>query len=277
MINALAVSSDENLLPLSQYLWSQKVFHRISERVHQQIVWVMDEEDVMLVQAAYKALQEGELSFVTVSEKYLSAKPEDDIELMIPQLRAVPFTSAMIFTSLLVTLSYKVFGIWELYDLFRMGTFSFIFESRQFWRLITPVFLHFDVMHIAFNMVLLWVFGRQLELQEKSPAFLILILLFAIIPNVGQSLFVGIHFGGMSGVVYGLLGYCWLYNRLSLKSVFVFPNAIMGLAVSWLVLGFTGVFDKVFSPTANIAHLGGLLAGLTCAWGIVLLRSFQKN
>lgn len=275
MINALSVSTDEDLQALSQYLWSQGVTHRISEQAHQQIIWVAHERDVALVQSAYDAIQRGELP-LTFSEDSNGQAGAVDSSLgqVAAELREVPVTSLMILVSVVATVLLLNTGLGnKVFELLRMGTWGFIFESGQLWRLITPVFLHFSLMHLAFNMVMLWYFGRQLERFESYRVLLPLLLLFAVVPNLAQYFAEGIRFGGMSGVVYALLGYCWLYNRLAPWPIYLFPGAIMGLMVAWLVIGFTDILTSFgFPPMANVAHLGGLIIGLVCAFGTSLMR-----
>jgi len=281
MIKALSVSVEENLQSLSQYLWAINIAHRISEQAHHQVIWVASEADRLQVQDAYQLYQQGQLpEELGVRENLQQQKQmqQGSLSLALEKLRAVPFISLMVLVSVVATILLETGAGHSVFELLRMGTLDFIFESGQLWRLITPIFLHFDVLHLAFNMVLLWVFGRQLELHEKRGTLLILLLLFAVIPNVGQNLLVGIRFGGMSGLVYAVLGFFWLYNRLCGTSVFAFPNAMMGLMVGWLLLGFTDVLTWLgFPPMANIAHLGGLLTGLVSAWAMVQLRFFQQK
>jgi len=279
MINALSVAVEENLQPLSQYLWAINIAHRISEQAGQQVVWVASEADIEPVREAYQLYQQGPLPDIEMQQHRVNVPvPQGGLQLALEKLRAVPCVSVMILVSFVATILLETAIGHQVFELLRMGTLGFIFESGQLWRLVTPVFLHFDVMHLAFNMVLLWVFGRQLELHQKRGTLLVLLLFFAIIPNVAQNLLVGIRFGGMSGLVYAVLGYCWLWNRLNPQPVFVFPGAMMGLMVGWLLLGFTDVLTWLgFPPMANIAHLGGLLTGLICAWGMMQLKQFQKN
>jgi len=279
MINALSVAVEENLQPLSQYLWAINIAHRISEQAGQQIVWVASDADIEPVRDAYQLYQQGPLPDIEMQQHRVNVPvPQGGLQLALEKLRAVPCVSVMILVSFVATILLETAIGHQVFELLRMGTLGFIFESGQLWRLVTPVFLHFDMMHLAFNMVLLWVFGRQLELHQKRGTLLILLLFFAIIPNVAQNLLVGIRFGGMSGLVYAVLGYCWLWNRLNPQPVFAFPGAMMGLMVGWLLLGFTDVLTWLgFPPMANIAHLGGLLTGLICAWGMMQLKQFQKN
>jgi len=272
MIQALSVPSEQNLQQLSQYLWSINIAHRISEQAHQQIVWVGSDAEVEQVQAAYQLFAQGQLPQSSL-QRPVSLSEVSGLELAWSRLRAVPFVSLLILISMLVTGSLNTQLGDDVFGLLRMGTLAFMLESGQWWRSITPIFLHFGVMHLAFNMVLLWVFGRQLELREGRFTLLILLLLFAVVPNVAQYLAAGIRFGGMSGLVYAVLGYCWLLNRLSPQPVFAFPPALMGLMVVWLLIGFSDLLTMFgFPAMANVAHLGGLLIGLAAAGVMSLIR-----
>ena len=76
----------------------------------------------------------------------------------------------------------------------------------QYWRLVTPVFLHFGWLHIAFNCLWLWELGGRVERVMGHVNMLLLFLAIAVVSNVCQFVFGGAGlFGGMSGVVYGLM------------------------------------------------------------------------
>jgi GlpG protein len=132
---------------------------------------------------------------------------------------------------------------------------------QEIWRLVTPIFLHFSVMHIVFNMMSLASVGRMLEARYGSLWLAMFVLVTAVGSNLSQYLVNGPNFGGMSGVVYALFGFAWIRGwcdptagfRLGANSVFIM--------LLWLVLCFQGALGSV----ANYAHLGGLLLG--AAWG----------
>jgi len=75
--------------------------------------------------------------------------------------------------------------------------------------------------------------------------------------NVIQFLAAGPAFGGMSGVVYGLLGYTWI-RSLKSNSGYLLHKGIVVMMIGWLILGYTGWIG----PIGNAAHLSGLLLGM---------------
>jgi GlpG protein len=132
----------------------------------------------------------------------------------------------------------------------------------QVWRLFTPMFLHFTLLHILFNLLWLRDLGSMIEGRQTTGHLALLVLGISGLSNLAQFY---IHhspaFGGMSGVVYGLLGYIWIRGKLDPASgLFLHPTTVVTMLV-WLVVCFTGLLG----PVANTAHVAGLLVGM--AWG----------
>ncbi|MFM5511224.1 rhomboid family intramembrane serine protease GlpG [Aeromonas media] len=137
------------------------------------------------------------------------------------------------------------------------------FTDWQAWRYVTPAFIHFSVLHLVFNLLWWWYLGGQIEQRLGSGKLFILLIVGAALPNIAEFFVSGPRFGGLSGVVYALLGYSWLRARLQPACGLTMPPALMGFMLIWLVLGF---FDMLGTPTANMAHLVGLLVGLAQGW-----------
>lgn len=140
--------------------------------------------------------------------------------------------------------------------------------NGQWWRLLTPALIHFNVLHIVGNLLWWWLLGRLVERTQSSLQLLALTLLTALITNVVQFEAYGNGFGGLSAVVYGLLGYLWLYPKANPAVGFQLNRSVVGLMVAYLFLGYTGALDWLAGgPVSNNGHLAGFVVG--CVLGLV--------
>jgi len=131
----------------------------------------------------------------------------------------------------------------------------------QVWRLVTPIFVHFDPLHILFNMLWLRDLGSMIEGRQSSWQLALLVGVIADGSNLGQFLIAGPVFGGMSGVVYGLLGYIWMRGKFDPGSgLYVHPST-----VTMMIIWFFACFTPLIPHVANGAHAVGLVMGI--AWG----------
>jgi GlpG protein len=154
------------------------------------------------------------------------------------------------------------------FTLFARPSMSAILLNGQLWRLVTPIFLHFSVLHILFNMMWLRNLGRSIEFSRGTRRFIVLVLCLAIISNIGQYWWVmtfykfpphvPAKFGGMSGVVFGLIGYLWIKGRTQPHQGLGIPNDQLVWAILWMLLCIGGAFGSV----ANAAHVTGFIAGM---------------
>ncbi len=139
------------------------------------------------------------------------------------------------------------------------GATIFLPEIRagEVWRLITPVFLHGDWMHIIFNLMWLAQFGRFIESRLGGAKLLAFVMAIGIGSNLAEYLWKGPWFGGMSGVNYGLFGFVWMKGKFGRDQSWQLNPQTVQLMLMWMVLCFTGLLG----PIANGAHVGGLLVG----------------
>jgi GlpG protein len=142
------------------------------------------------------------------------------------------------------------------------AVFTELQTSHEYWRLLTPVFLHFGAMHIIFNLMWWWELGGLIERTQSKMQLLGVFLATALLSNFAQFISFGAGFGGLSGVVYGLLGYIWLYPIVNPRIGFRINPAIIMFMVGWLVVGYSGILDSILGEMANTAHLIGLLTGV---------------
>ncbi|MBA3981770.1 MAG: rhomboid family intramembrane serine protease, partial [Alcanivorax sp.] len=129
------------------------------------------------------------------------------------------------------------------------------------WRAVTPMLLHFGLLHLAFNLLWWMELGRIIERFQSGPQLVGVTLVTAVVSAVAQFLASGPAFGGLSGVVYGLLGYLWIYGKVNPRAGYGLRREIVLFMLAWLVICYVGLAGIV----ANEAHLFGLLSG--CALG----------
>jgi GlpG protein len=161
-----------------------------------------------------------------------------------------------------------------------------LIQAGEVWRLVTPIFMHFGIWHLLFNMLMFYDLGSAIERRRGPFRYLALVLALAIISNLVQYFFGHPvlngseilwvrqpYFGGMSGVVYGLFGYLWMKARFQPEmGFFIQPRTVIYL-VAWFFLCMTGIFG----PIANGAHAGGLVAGMLIGVAPVLWRSLRSD
>ena len=147
--------------------------------------------------------------------------------------------------------------------------------SGEWWRLLTPAILHFSFMHIAFNLLWWWELGGLIERGQSGRRLLVITLVIMLVSNAAQGLQYGNSFGGLSGVIYGLLGYLWLYPLLNPAAGFRVRREILWFMLGWLALGYTGLLDVLFGPVSNVGHLSGLLAGMALGVAVGVVNRGQ--
>ena len=139
--------------------------------------------------------------------------------------------------------------------------------GNQWWRLITPIFIHFSFAHLAFNCLWIFILGEKIENTDGSLIFILLVIFSAILSNCLQYFWTETSlFGGLSGVIYGLIGFCMIVEFDSQYDRYKLPPALYLFMIVWLLLGFAGILDLFgFGSVANFAHLGGLISGILFA------------
>jgi len=135
------------------------------------------------------------------------------------------------------------------------------------WRLIGPAFFHFSWLHIAFNSMWWWQLGGEVEKKLGKASLINVLLISAIISNLGQYIVSGSNFGGLSGVVYGLVGFIWWLGWLAPEKKLNLPKPLVAMLLFWMALGFAEILPM---NMANTAHLLGLISGC-------LLAVFYRN
>ena len=145
--------------------------------------------------------------------------------------------------------------------------------AGQYWRLITPMWLHGSLLHIAFNMYALFIFGANLERAYGHGRFLLLYLLSGFAGNVISFMMSPTPSIGSSTAIFGLIaaqGVFLYQNRRLIRNAQGMLINTLTIAGINLVLGLSPGID-------NWGHLGGLIGGLAFAWSAGPLWDVQTD
>lgn len=135
------------------------------------------------------------------------------------------------------------------------------------WRYFTHALMHFSVLHILFNLLWWWYLGGAVEKRLGSGKLIVITLISALLSGYVQHKFSGPWFGGLSGVVYALMGYAWLRGERAPESGIYMQRGLITFALIWLIAGW---FDLFGMSIANGAHVTGLAVGLAMAFADTL-------
>jgi membrane associated rhomboid family serine protease len=146
----------------------------------------------------------------------------------------------------------------------------------QYWRFVTPIFLHANLLHIALNMLNLVVLGVFLERLVGHTRFLLIYLVTGIISIIASFYFMPQEISvGASGAIFGLVG---AYSIFVLMHRRAFRNGGIPVLL-WLIVVIVGNLSiGFFVPNVdNYAHLGGLLSGCLLGWWFTPLYTLSAD
>lgn len=259
----------EDLAPFSLGLHRAGIAHRVFEEAGDQILELADARQADQARALYERWRGGELSL---------AHP-DQVRPALPTGPTLWQQAPAVLGLLTLALAVYFFtgggearlrgtGWLTIADVHRVGdTLGMALARGELWRPLTPILLHFGILHLAFNGAIVWELGRRTEQALGSVRLLLLVAAIGVASNLAQYLLGDSpFFGGLSGVAYGLLGFVLVAARRMPQD----PRWQLqqGLAISlllFLVLFSTGVTEMFDLYVANTAHWAGLLAGGLCA------------
>lgn len=149
-------------------------------------------------------------------------------------------------------------------------------SEGEIWRLFTPALLHGNFLHILFNMLWLWLLGKEMELKIGRFRYFTLMLIIGVISNTAQYLVSGPLFLGYSGVICGLGGFIWMRQKKApwegymipkgtLLFLFIFVIGMVVLQTIALIVSKMHLGDFSVGKIGNTAHIAGLICGLLLA------------
>ncbi|MEH6551085.1 MAG: rhomboid family intramembrane serine protease [Pseudomonadales bacterium] len=272
---AMDVPLELDLSALSRYLYQSGLPHRIVESAGRQLVYVASEADARHVCDVYDGLQEGvlEASPVKTRSKSISSRPT-----FLQLMSKVPVTLVVIVLCFSVTAAMwfsedSVIALFAFQEWVLSGrewvplSLQETLASGQLWRLLSPIFLHFSILHLVFNTLWMWELGKRIEISLGGFSLLSIVIITGVCSNLGQYFYGGAGlFGGLSGVVYGLVGFIWLSQKLLPARGMHMPDSLFYALVGFMFIAMTGVLELLgMGSIANAAHVAGLVAGLVLA------------
>lgn len=158
-------------------------------------------------------------------------------------------------------------------ELLRAPRFEKI-RQGEVWRLVTPIFLHQNLFHLLFNLLWIYLLGRQIEANLGAFRYILFCIIVTVISNTAQYMMSGPNFLGISGLVCGMVTFIWVRMQQAGFSknpiYFLTPGTFQGLTIFVLALFSMQVIAFILEATtaftlpigiANTAHLFGGLAG----------------
>lgn len=262
---------------LARVLWQHRIGHRIIDHEGRRVLMLGKQEEAVRAHELYLRLLRGEeippparqagllealLPGAGMGTALLRALQGSPLTLLLVLACIVlyllaPLQSLTRFDSLAWSLLYPDFaGGTRVIDLARVWE---RFTVEQFLRMISPILLHGGVLHLVFNMLWLWELGKRIELRQGTLAVALVVVVLALLSNTAQYLYGGGNrFGGMSGVVYGLFAYVWMWQLIQPAARLGLPRALL----VFMLLSLVAMTALQLEMIANEAHLGGFGAGL---------------
>lgn len=156
-------------------------------------------------------------------------------------------------------------------ELFRKGALVGVLVGQgDWWRLVTAMFLHAGVLHIAFNMLALWWLGSVVEQALGPLRFLLVYFSSGLAGSAGALVISGLYTPtvGASGAIFGIMGALLVLEYLQTGS---FAGQAMSMIVINLALSFA-------IPNISIGgHIGGLIGGVVGTFALTRTRYMRPR
>ena len=248
------------------YMATQGIILTIQQHT-QSDVWLADESQAERVRAELTRFLENPADPRYLAASWQSGHTNSGLHyrrfpfLETLKANAGPVTMAVMIACILVFVLMNVVG-----DQAVMMWLAWPYDSSvQFeaWRYFSHALMHFSVLHILFSLLWWWYLGGAVEKRIGSGKLVVITAISALLSGFIQHQFSGPWFGGLSGVVYALMGYVWLRGERDPDSGIYLQRGLIIFSLVWLVAGW---FDLFGMSIANGAHVTGLVVGLAMAF-----------
>ncbi len=187
----------------------------------------------------------------------------------------------MKFSFYALKLSLIIFIVFIIQVIFSGFSELFILNEQsfsQFWRFLTSIFLHADLLHLLYNLFALALFGSILESLVGKLKFLVVFFVSGILANLVSINFYSNSLGA-SGAIFGIIGALIMIRPTMFVWAFGLPMPIFVAGILWAVGDFIGAVGYLsgnpINNTGNIAHLSGMFFGFI--FGLLFRNKNTKN
>ena len=277
MQKLLVTRNAEMMKRLHTYLQRRGIPVTVSEHGNQLELW--------LTQSSYSALAKDLINEFKADPDAAEAELESSPAATQPAKVSASMTQQLLQQAGLVTIIFAAL-VSLIFALLNTQLATAVFDSlrisdtftdlpwNQPWRFLTPVLLHFSLLHFLFNVFWWWYLGGRFERFYGSTYLLIALVFCGVFSNVMQFMVSGPYFGGLSGVVYGLFGLAVVVSWQRPRHPLFLPMGLIAFMLVWLLLGYT---DLLWVSVANTAHSAGLIAGLVLGVALRYIEYFRKK
>ena len=277
MQKLLVTRNAEMMKRLHTYLQRRGIPVTVSEHGNQLELW--------LTQSSYSALAKDLINEFKADPDAAEAELESAPATAQPAKVSASMTQQLLQQAGLVTIIFAAL-VSLIFALLNTQLATAVFDSlrisdtftdlpwNQPWRFLTPVLLHFSLLHFLFNVFWWWYLGGRFERFYGSAYLLIALVFCGVFSNVMQFMVSGPYFGGLSGVVYGLFGLAVVVSWQRPRHPLFLPMGLIAFMLVWLLLGYT---DLLWVSVANTAHSAGLIAGLVLGVALRYIEYFRKK
>lgn len=249
-ITNIVINEDENLTNNKELL---ELYPDIQNKITDK-----SEDFLEFIKLANEMNAKAEEEEVRVSKAFHSTKP--------------------LFSYILIAINIIIFLIVnlnpDLHDkaILLFGNHYLFIKNKEFYRLITCMFLHADIIHLFCNMYALYIVGPDVERYYGRFKFLLIYFISGIVGALFSCTFNTALSIGASGAIFGLFG-ALLYFSYSYRATIssLLSSGVVPVILLNLVIGFA-------SPSIDVmAHIGGLVGGLLASYGLGLKTGHKKS
>ncbi len=199
-----------------------------------------------------------------ISLKVLSAKAEDNVKVKVVSEDAL----CTCIIAILLLVSYFI----TMKDVSSYYLSATTFSSKEYFRLISSMFVHADIFHLFNNIVWIIIFGVRVERHMGKGNFLAIFFISGIVANIFSLLLLDVNSLGASGAGFGLSGALLAMIIYAKRDI---DNFGLPLVLAYSIMSISVGF--MYPNVNNVAHIFGFLTGLALGYAHILNLKEKEN